>query len=175
MPVGNFRIMLSHSKAKTSYAWQHFGHLTYITRGKQQKIGTDCHCEKCLTKSSNDDDSKPFESCKIKRKNSLARDLVLLIARDLLPFNLVHGEGLQDFFMKYGVINGIQELPDRTTLSRSALDDVYRSMHGLVKKTVVQGPRFCAVMYDLWTDSYRRRAYITFTCHLVNQNFELVS
>ncbi|KAL3225741.1 hypothetical protein MRX96_049149 [Rhipicephalus microplus] len=109
------------------------------------------------------------------RKNLLARDLVLLIARDLLPFNLVNGEGLQDFFMKYGVIKELQELPDRTTLSRSALDDVYRSMHGQVKKTVVQGPRFCAVTYDLWTDSYRRRAYITFTCHLVNQNFELVS
>nr|XP_037270495.1 E3 SUMO-protein ligase ZBED1-like [Rhipicephalus microplus] len=109
------------------------------------------------------------------RKNLLARDLVLLIARDLLPFNLVNGEGLQDFFIKYGVIKELQELPDRTTLSRSALDDVYRSMHGQVKKTVVQGPRFCAVTYDLWTDSYRRRAYITFTCHLVNQNFELVS
>ncbi|KAL3179601.1 hypothetical protein MRX96_037981 [Rhipicephalus microplus] len=224
MPVGNFRIMPLHSKMKTSYVWQHFGHLTYITRGKQKKIGTDYYCEKCLTKSSNDDDSKPFESCKIKRyastvstsnmqrhlvdehklqddnqgasrvtvknyfqvvprrnttsssrKNLLARNLVLLIARDLLPFNMVNGEGLQDFFMKYGVIKELQELPDRTTLSRSALDDVYRSMHGQVKKTVVPGPRFCAVTYDLWTDSYRRRAYITFTCHLVNQNFELVS
>ncbi|KAH8029089.1 hypothetical protein HPB51_022653 [Rhipicephalus microplus] len=204
---------------KTSYVWQHFGHLTYITRGKQKKIGTDYYCEKCLTKSSNDDDSKPFESCKIKcyastvstsnmqrhlvdelklqddnqgasrvtvknyfqvvprrnttsssRKNLLARNLVLLIARDLLPFNMVNGEGLQDFFMKYGVIKELQELPDRTTLSRSALDDVYRSMHGQVKKTVVPGPRFCAVTYDLWTDSYRRRAYITFTCHLVNRD-----
>lgn len=73
--------------------------------------------------------------------------------------------------MKYGVIKELQELPDRTTLSRSALDDVYRSMHGQVKKTVVQGPRFCAITYDLWTDSYRRRAYITFTCHLVNRKF----
>ncbi|KAL3208210.1 hypothetical protein MRX96_039284 [Rhipicephalus microplus] len=106
------------------------------------------------------------------RKNLLARDLVRLIARDLLPFNLVNGEELQDFFMKHGVIKELQELPDRTTLSRSALDDVYRSMHGQVKKTLVQGPRFCAVTYDLWTDSYRRRAYITFTCHLVNHKFQ---
>ncbi|KAH8028886.1 hypothetical protein HPB51_020017 [Rhipicephalus microplus] len=211
MLVGNFRIMPLHSKVRTSYVWQHFGHPTYFTRGKQKKFGTNYYCEKCLTKSSNDDDSKPFESCKIKRdastvstsnmqrhlvdehklqddskgasrvtvknyfqvvprrnttsssrKNLLARDLVLLIARDLLPFNLVNGEGLQE----------LQELPDRTTftLSRSALDDVYRSMHGQVKKTVVQGPRFCAVTYDLWTDSYRRRAYITFSSHLVNQH-----
>lgn len=29
------------------------------------------------------------------RKSLLARDLVLLIARDLLPFNMVNGEGLQ--------------------------------------------------------------------------------
>ncbi|KAL3195467.1 hypothetical protein MRX96_015766, partial [Rhipicephalus microplus] len=99
----------------------------------------------------------PRRNTSSSRKTLLTRDLVLLIARDLLPFNLVNGEGLQ-----------LQELPDRTTLSRSALDDVYRSMHGQVKKTVVQGPRFCAVTYDLWTDSYRRRAYITFTCHLVN-------
>ncbi|KAL1416321.1 hypothetical protein MTO96_028045 [Rhipicephalus appendiculatus] len=77
--------------------------------------------------------------------------------------------------MKYGVIKELQELPDRTTLSRSALEDVYQAMHGQVKKTVAQGPRFCAVTYDLWTDSYRRRAYITFTCHLVDENFELVS
>ncbi|XP_037514219.1 E3 SUMO-protein ligase ZBED1-like [Rhipicephalus sanguineus] len=109
------------------------------------------------------------------RKTLLAKDLVILIARDLLPFNLVNGEGLQDFFMKYGVIKELQQLPDRTTLSRSALDDVYRAMHGQVKKTVAQGPRFCAVTYDLWTDSYRRRAYITFTCHHVDENFELVS
>lgn len=41
MPVGNFRIMPLHSKAKTSYIWQYFGHLAYITREKQKKIGTD--------------------------------------------------------------------------------------------------------------------------------------
>ncbi|KAL1422468.1 hypothetical protein MTO96_022106 [Rhipicephalus appendiculatus] len=151
MPVGSFRIMPLNSKATTSFAWKHFGHLTYLTGGKQKKIGTDYYCESCLTKSSNEDDSKPFESCKIKRYAST------------------------DFFMKYGVIKELQELPDRTTLSRSALEDVYRAMHGQVKKTVAQGPRFCAVTYDLWTDSYRRRAYITFTCHLVDENFELVS
>ncbi|KAH6932970.1 hypothetical protein HPB50_011119 [Hyalomma asiaticum] len=105
----------------------------------------------------------------------LARDLVLLIARDLLPINIVNGEGLQDFFMKYQVIKELLELPDRTTLSRSALSDVYCAMHGQVKKMVAEGPRFCAVTYDMWTDAYRRRAYITFTCHYIDEKFELVS
>ncbi|KAL3218103.1 hypothetical protein MRX96_006081 [Rhipicephalus microplus] len=52
------------------------------------------------------------------RKNLLARDLVLLISRDLLSFNLVNGERLQDSFVKYGLIKEFQELPDQTTLSR---------------------------------------------------------
>ncbi|KAL1416336.1 hypothetical protein MTO96_028059 [Rhipicephalus appendiculatus] len=80
-----------------------------------------------------------------------------------------HGSSMMDFFMKCGVIKELQELPDRTTLSRSALDDVYRAVDGQVKKTAAEGPRFCAVTYDLWTDSYRWRAYITFTCHLVDR------
>lgn len=67
-----------------------------------------------------------------------------------------------------------QELPDRTTLSRSALDDVYRAMHGQVKKMVAEGSRFCAVTYDLWTDNYRRRAYITFTCHHIDGMFNML-
>lgn len=72
------------------------------------------------------------------------------------------------------MIRELGELPDRTTLSRAALDDVYHAMHGQVKKMVNEGSRFCAVTYDLWTDSYRRRAYITFTCHHIDGMFSIL-
>ncbi|XP_065316492.1 uncharacterized protein LOC135925202 [Gordionus sp. m RMFG-2023] len=75
---------------------------------------------------------------------------------------------------KYGIISDAKELPDRTTLSRSGLDDVYLSMKAYICQQINVGPKFCAITFDMWTDKYRRRNYITFTFHEIDNNFNIV-
>lgn len=133
------------------------------------------------------------------RKCLLARDFVLWVARDLLPFSLVDGQGLrvsnrkvtapfsvipyrfillilhvtfycQDFLVKYRVVQKVEDLPDRTTLSRGALSDVYSELR-LKVKDLLSSASFCALTFDLWTDSYRRKGFITFTCHFCDGEY----
>lgn len=62
---------------------------------------------------------------------------------------------VKDLLVKHNEITSREELPNRTTLARGALSDVYESMKAAVKKLIEKGPRFCALTYDLWTDSYK--------------------
>ncbi|KAJ6642133.1 hypothetical protein Bhyg_07080, partial [Pseudolycoriella hygida] len=50
---------------------------------------------------------------------------------------------------------------NRTTLTRSALSDVYFEMVPVIKE-IVKDLKYCAITLDLWTDSYKRNGYITF-------------
>lgn len=121
--------------------------------------------------------------CKLSKKNEtqsnkkwiLARNIVLWIAKDLLPFHTINKVGLQDFLYKYKVISSNEDLPDPTTLSRTALLDVYESMLLIVKNEINNGTRFCTLTFDLWTDNFRRRNYITFTYHHITKHFALES
>ncbi|XP_065318702.1 uncharacterized protein LOC135926698 [Gordionus sp. m RMFG-2023] len=74
-------------------------------------------------------------------------------------------------FLENMAIFQMPKLPDRTTLSRSGLDDVYLSM---ICQQINVGPKFCAITFDMWTDKYRRRNYITFTFHEIDNNFNIV-
>ncbi|KAL1483493.1 hypothetical protein MTO96_050228 [Rhipicephalus appendiculatus] len=78
-----------------------------------------------------------------------------------------------DFLVKYNVVSSKDELPSRTTLARGALSDIYECMKATIKDIIKKGPRFCALTYDLWTDSYKRRSYINFTCHFMTEKFSM--
>lgn len=106
-------------------------------------------------------------------KWKLGRDIVLWLCKDLLPFSTVEKSGFQDFLMKYNVIQSTEDLPLRSTLSRSALDDVYNTILPYVKELISNGPKFSSLTCDLWTDNYRRKSYITFTYHHVTNDFKL--
>lgn len=127
------------------------------------------------------------------KKFILIRDFVLLCCRDLLPFRLVDGPGLQDFLevgcsrkfnyfifsqpkvqlQKYKVAFK-DELPCRTSISR-ALSSVYDDCKTwLVDYLKTNCPDTISITFDLWTCKYRRRSYITLTLHYVSSSFELV-
>lgn len=55
----------------------------------------------------------------------LSRRLVLLCVRSLISYNCVTSEGFTDFFKSYDIILDFDG-PHRTTLTRTALDDVHR-------------------------------------------------
>ena len=50
------------------------------------------------------------------------RDLLVWFVRDLLAFSSVRKDGMSDFFKKY---LPSYSLPNETTLSKSALDDMF--------------------------------------------------
>jgi hypothetical protein len=83
------------------------------------------------------------------------RDLVLWFCRDLLPFSTVSKDGFLDFFHKY-MPN--LKLPCDSTLSSTALNDVYAAACSQIKKLLSNVSGVC-VMLDGWTDRYKARSY----------------
>lgn len=102
----------------------------------------------------------------------LSRRLVLLCARSLISYHVVSSDsvGFTDFLKAYGSNKG----PHRTTLTRSALSDVYFEMIPLIKD-IVQIMKYCAITLDLWTDNYKRNGYITFNLSCITDDFELLN
>ncbi|KAJ6635096.1 hypothetical protein Bhyg_03865 [Pseudolycoriella hygida] len=105
----------------------------------------------------------------------LARRLVLLCARSLISYESVTSEGFSDFFKSYGIVADL-DVPHRTTLTRTALEDVYRDSIPLVKG-VIRSSSYCSLTFDIWTDNYRRKSYVTFnysciddSCRIQNLN-----
>nr|XP_041631680.1 uncharacterized protein LOC108084373 isoform X2 [Drosophila kikkawai] len=105
-------------------------------------------------------------------KWALGRELALWMARDLLPFHIICHSGLKDFLKKYRVVATDADIPHYKTLSTTALDDVYECILRAVTR-IVSGQKHFALTFDLWTDNYRRRSYITFTFHFLSANFEM--
>jgi len=78
----------------------------------------------------------------------------------LLSFDLVERDGFRDFFKKNGP--GIQ-IPSDDTLGASALEDVYRAVQSELKQKLA-GVNSVCLLFDGWTDKYRRRPYIGLRC-----------
>lgn len=106
------------------------------------------------------------------RKWALGRDLALWMARDLLPFHIISHNGIKDFLTKYKVVVDPNDVPHYKTLSTTALDDVYESVLKVVTRKI-SGQKHFSLTFDLWTDNFRRRSYITFTFHFLSSNFEM--
>lgn len=108
------------------------------------------------------------------RKWFLSRDLVLWMCRDLLPFNMISKDGIKHFFKTYKIVTKDEDIPHPTTLQTTALSDVYETVLKLVKSKTYDQKEF-ALTFDLWSDNYRRRSYITFTMHFIDSDFILQS
>lgn len=69
-----------------------------------------------------------------------------------------------------------EDLPSRTTIYRTALNDVYESMKAHVKTLVKDtSPRNVALTTDLWSDAFKRNNYMTLTLHFLNDSLDLES
>ncbi len=84
------------------------------------------------------------------------RDLTVWFCRDLLPFDAIAKEGMVDFFRK--LFPDIQ-LPTPTTLSNTALNDVYLAVHSQVKDMMKDVKSLC-LMFDGWTDKHKARPFM---------------
>ncbi|KAJ6639296.1 putative AC transposase, partial [Pseudolycoriella hygida] len=110
-----------------------------------------------------------------KKKFALIRDLVLLCCKDLFPFNLVSGEGLTDFVMKYNIIVSPEDMPCRVSIARS-LNEIYEDCKSYVKERIkTDCPDHASLTFDLWSDKHRRRSYITFTLHFIDNRFRMIN
>ncbi|XP_065318822.1 uncharacterized protein LOC135926820 [Gordionus sp. m RMFG-2023] len=119
---------------------------------------------------------KPTPTCSKNIKDKkwlLGRNYVLMCCLDLLPFDSISNNGMTDFLKKYKIIDSSSELPNRTTISRGALDDVYCSIKAHVLNLIDAGPKFCSITFDLWNDHFKRRNYIIFSLHHLDENFDL--
>ena len=110
--------------------------------------------------------SKDGAACNSQR--DLNREILLWFAEDLEPFNTVEKPGIQKFMQKNC---GIQ-LPDRSTLARAPLLDMYKA----VKQNFMehfQSVNSVTLMYDGWTDKYRKMPFFGIRATIVDNNWNL--
>lgn len=103
------------------------------------------------------------------RKWLIARQLALMCCRDLEPFYIVEEPGFIRFLIQNNVIHADDDLPKRTTVSRTALDSVYDETAAKVKELLEKSPLTVSATTDLWTDNYKRRSYMTVIVHFCCQ------
>ena len=89
--------------------------------------------------------SEPSSStCSAPSQREFNRDVLLWFTRDLMPYSAVAKKGFTDFFSKY---MPTYKLPDVSTLSKTALHDMYSA--GLVTvKQFLADIRAVCVMFD---------------------------
>ncbi len=93
----------------------------------------------------------------------LARQMCLWFCRDLLPFNAANKDGFHDFAVYAKMIKENEKLPDRTTLSDAALNDIYSALKVYTKKFVeLWLPRTITISMDFWRDNVKRVSYINY-------------
>lgn len=104
----------------------------------------------------------------------LARQLCLWFCRDLLPFNTASKSGIHDFSVYAGIISSKDKLPDRTTISDTALNDVYDALKALIKKFVRSNlPKTISTSMDFWSDNVKRISYINYWIFWMNDKWEM--
>lgn len=99
------------------------------------------------------------------------RRLVIMICRDLLPYDLVAKEGFKDFWES--VKNSDHIMPSRTTVSVSALDDVYACFKKKLIEQLAAAPPHGTITTDLWTDKFKRTAYVAYTYHYMSGTWNI--
>lgn len=99
-----------------------------------------------------------LEKSTSKEKFANARLLVEMCCRDLRPFNMVEQPGFVNYIK---LLKPNISMPAATTLSRSALNDVYSAYSTAIKTFLDRScPQHLSLVLDTWTDSFKRRSYI---------------
>ena len=101
---------------------------------------------------------------------SFNRDLVIWLCRDLLPFSTVEGTGFKAFFGK-NIPN--MTIPDRSTMSKAALHDVYEALKSKVSEDLKSVESIC-IMFDGWTDKYQRRHFLGIRAKLIRPDWTAI-
>lgn len=118
--------------------------------------------------------SKSTNKNETDKNHLLSRRLAILCARSLVSYNSVSSDSVAftDFLKSYDIV--LDHGPNRRTLTRSALNEVYFEMVPVIKE-IVKDLKYCGITLDLWTDAYKRNGYITFNLSCINDEFELLN
>ena len=110
----------------------------------------------------------------IDKRYLLARQMCLWFCRDLVPFNNSNKNGMNDFFRWAKVINESESLPNSTTLSRDALNDIYSVVYKKAQDFVkLSLPNVLGVSFDFWSDNVKRLSYINYTINWIDSDFKM--
>ncbi|XP_075168881.1 E3 SUMO-protein ligase ZBED1-like [Haematobia irritans] len=113
-----------------------------------------------------------LNSSKDKRsKFNHARQLAEMCCLDLQPFNIVERTGFQRYMKR---IDGNLTFPTARTVGSTALNDVYNVYLDAIKNILERSPNQMNLVLDMWTDRYKKIAYINIKVHYCDQ-FQLKS
>ncbi len=103
------------------------------------------------------------------RTNELTDAILQIMTLDLRPFDLVSGRGFKPFVRV--AVPGYK-LPHRTTFSGNRLEDHYEAVKRVVIVDLKEALHLCLV-YNLWTDDFRRLNYISVSAHFVDNKWDM--
>lgn len=103
------------------------------------------------------------------RANELTDAILQIMTLDLRPFDLVSGLGFKHFVQV--AVPGYK-LSHRTTFSRNRLEDHYEAVKSVAIVDLKEALHLCLV-YDLWTDDFRRLNYINVSAHFVDNKWDM--
>lgn len=114
-------------------------------------------------------------------KKSLTKKLVEFCRKDTRPMEIVSGEGFQSLAQflvwvgaKHGHIDISTILPHPTTVSRHIADvkeTLQEQIFPNVQNAIINNE--CSATTDMWTDDFKKNAFITMTVHFFDENFFL--
>ncbi|KAJ6635062.1 putative AC transposase, partial [Pseudolycoriella hygida] len=171
------------NQLKDSFVWMFFGDLVLnVTNGaKSNPFADNCSIKSYAKSVITGNLASHLQSHGITQHKPLNETMRTLDTffntnrRDLFPFNLISGEGLTDFVMKYNIIVSPEDMPCRVSIARS-LNEIYEDCKSYVKERIkTDCPDHASLTFDLWSDKHRRRSYITFTLHFIDNRFRMIN
>lgn len=107
------------------------------------------------------------------KKSLLARSITMWLTEDLLPFNVVNGEGFKKFLKRHKIVQRPDEIPSNVTIATSALNDIFLIVKNKVTTLISNAPKVVTFTADMWTAKYGCTPYITLTMRYLDEEFNL--
>lgn len=104
------------------------------------------------------------------RAQKITEALLCFICKDLRPYSVVDNEGFRQLMNE---CEPRYVIPTRRFITETAVPKLYKDMKEKVKETISSAERV-AITCDAWT-SRATQSYVTFTCHLISPEWEIVS
>lgn len=106
-------------------------------------------------------------------KSILGRSLAMMICEDLLPFNIVSGNGFKNFLLRNKIVHNVEEIPTNVSISTSCLNDIYVLVRQRLISILTEAPHVINFATDLWTSKHGSIPYITLCVRFMDKNLKL--
>ena len=117
------------------------------------------------------DKTKLYSSSSHEYKD-LTKSVTYCLAKDMLPVSTVDKPGFKAMLQKF---NPRYQLPNHNHFTKVSIPELVAETKGYIEKEIVNGEvEYFSATTDLWT-SAAGDPYITYTCHFIDQQWELKS